>query len=284
MLEMYAEILRRAETVAKETQDFNSAVSVLRGLPIEDFGLFFISLPNLAYPHLSRVLPPMASPQVQTDWTGAHGHTLYAQTSAFLRLIVSNYARYRQRSLDDLTIMDFGVGYGRVLRLMYYFSNPDKLWGVDAWEKSLEHCKNVGMPGHFALSDAMPEKLPVGDVKFDLIYSLSVFTHLAPGSAAKCLSALRHHIAPDGCLMLTIRPIEFWPYYDASRGIKEAARLQKLHRSTGIAYLPHNGEEGATYGDTSFATTYFDNDEWKLIGIDRSVADPYQLLIILEPR
>ena len=284
MFEITADILAEAEAAARENQDFASILTILRRLPFEDFGLLFIGMPDPAYPRLSRILPPMASAEVQKNWTGAAGLDLYRQTSAFARIVQANYAHYRQRSLSGRTIMDFGCGYGRILRMLYYFSPPDLLWGLDAWQRSLNLCTEARLPGHFRLSEEVPTTLPVGEVKFDLIVSFSVFTHLAPAAAQACLSALRKHVADDGLLMLTIRPIEFWRYIDSVRQTRHADELERQHREKGVAYLPHMGAEGQTYGDISYTQGFFETEDWHCVGLDRSVSDPFQVTCILEPR
>tara|TARA_R110002020_G_scaffold40118_2_gene118692 strand:- start:34265 stop:35122 length:858 start_codon:yes stop_codon:yes gene_type:complete len=284
MIELYTDILSKAEKAAGEGNDLNSVLEILRELPLEDFGLFFVNLPDRNYPHLSKLLPPMAAVDTQKKWTGTSGLELYRQTALFLRIVESNVARHRQRGLQDSTILDFGVGYGRIFRMMYYFSNPEKLWGVDAWQRSLDFCKAANMAGNFALSDSVPESLPVGDVKFDLMVSFSVFTHLEPETAKTCLRALRKHIAPDGLLMATIRPIEFWRFYDGLKQTDNASRLEKAHRENGFAYLPHEGAQGATYGDTSFVPEYLiESSGWRCLAVDRSIADPYQVTCVLSP-
>lgn len=284
MLELERPILEEAEEAAARGRGFEDVVQILRKLPLEDFGLFLIGLPNRNYPNLSRVLPAMASADVQQKWTGSSGLELYRTTSAFARVIESNFARHAGRTLVGSTIMDFGCGYGRNMRMLYYYSDAANLWGVDAWKRSLDLCAQAEMPGNFVLSEAVPESLPVGDVKFDLIISFSVFTHLAPHVAQSCLSALRRHVAPDGLLMLTFRPVEFWKFIDGVRGTSLAGTLETAHRTEGWAYHAHKGTEGETYGDTSLAPAFFETVDWRLLGLDRSISDPYQVTAVLAPK
>jgi len=283
MLKIYEDIMERGEAAARTGATFIELLPILRELPLEDFGLLLLEMPNSAYPALSKAVPSMAPADVQKRWTGSSGTELYAQTAAFTRVLMSNYARYRNRGLEASRILDFGVGYGRIFRMMYYFSDPEALYGVDAWDRSLQLCRDTGLPGNFVLSDRVPTSFPIEDTKIDLIFSFSVFTHLAPDTARASLGALRKHIADDGLAMLTFRPVEFWRFIDQVRGTNDHARLEAEHQKKGIAYEPHSGKEGDTYGDTTFDKAFFETHEWKLLGIDRSIADPYQMLAILEP-
>ncbi|RVD67540.1 class I SAM-dependent methyltransferase, partial [Mesorhizobium sp. M4A.F.Ca.ET.029.04.2.1] len=209
--------LAEAEHIAAKTGSPEQALAALRKLSLDDFGLFVISLPNKEYPALSKILPRMASPEIQTTWTGASGVELLKQTLAFTRIVESCAVRHTQKPLHGSTILDFGCGYGRIMRMMYFFSDPDRLWGVDAWENSLMTCKEAGMLGHFVQSERVPERLPVGDTKFDLAFAFSVFTHLAPSAADACLLAMRGHLRDGALFILTIRPVEFWPFIDQVR-------------------------------------------------------------------
>jgi len=275
--------LEEAEKLAVAGAGIEPVLDKLRQLCLDDFGEFFISLPNPAYPALSRLLPPMASAEVQKNWTGASGGQLLMQTASFVRQLENNYTRYVGKPLAGARILDFGCGYGRIFRMLYYYAYPKDLWGIDAWQKSLDLCKQANLPGNFALSDAVPQTLPVGDRKFDLIFSLSVFTHLSPKATEACLSAIRHHIDDRGLLVATVRPIEFWSYIEQVRDQKIAQRMREMHIKEGFAYIPHNGAEGETYGDSSISFEYFSRPGWKMLGYDRSLIDPYQVSIILQP-
>ncbi|QND68816.1 class I SAM-dependent methyltransferase [Mesorhizobium loti] len=157
------------------------------------------------------------------------------------------------------------------------------MWGVDAWAKSLDLCREARLPGKFAQSERIPSAMPVGDQKFDLIFAFSIFTHLAPATARACLAALRNHIKPGGLFVATIRPVEFWPFIDGIRKTSIAAKMEADHRSNGFAYLPHGGAEGETYGDISCEIDFLGGDGWTIVGYDRSITDPFQVSVLMQP-
>ncbi len=275
--------LNAAERAAAGGCTVEEAFVFLRRMSLDDFGLFMISLPNKNYPALSRLLPAMASDEVQQTWTGASGLDLFRQTSAFARQLENNFTRHTRTPLAGSDILDFGCGYGRILRMMYYYSNPARIWGVDAWDASLNLCREARLPGRFAQSERIPTELPVGDQKFDLMFAFSIFTHLAPSTAKACLAALRNHIKPGGLFVATIRPIEFWPFIDGIRKTSIAAKMQSDHRLHGFAYLPHGGTEGETYGDISCEIDFLRGSGWTIVGHDRSILDPFQVSVLMQP-
>jgi hypothetical protein len=134
-----------------------AAFAGLRRLGIDDFGEFLLSMPNLTFPKLSRLLPAMASDEVQRNWTGNCGIDLLKQTTSFVRAVSYSFARLSGRSLDQASVLDFGCGYGRIARLFYYFTDEDRFCGVDPWDRSIELCRESGLVKNFHVSDVTPQ-------------------------------------------------------------------------------------------------------------------------------
>jgi len=230
------------------------ALRVLRWLSLDDFGALFISMPDNHFPNLSRVLPRMASEEVQAAWTAAKGFALLEQTIVFMRLISDRYEKITRKKIRNARILDFGCGYGRLMRLMAYYADPAQIYGCDPWQEVIDIAVNDRVFGHLALSARVPDQLPFPGT-FDLIYAYSVFTHLPERLAARCLQTLADALAPQGLLMITIRPIEYWavsPYKH-----QEQLRDEKMHehRTRSFAFVPHDWEPvdgDVPFGDASF--------------------------------
>lgn len=116
------------------------------------------------YPKLSRLMPAMASDEVQRNWTGDCGPALLRLSVGFTRSMAYNYARFTGRGLEGATILDFGCGYGRLLRRMYALTAARNVYGVDPWSKSIELCYEAGLTENLFVSDYLPESLPIGDI------------------------------------------------------------------------------------------------------------------------
>lgn len=287
MLEYVREIVQKIE-VDPKVQGRDDAFVRLRALGIDDFGELLWSMPNPDYPKLSALLPKMASDEVQWNWTGNAGSVLIRQTAAFIRSMSYNFNRLTGRQLDNATVLDFGCGYGRMARLMYRFTNSERFFAVDPWDKSIEICREAGLETNFFVSDYLPESLPVGQTKFDLIYAFSVFTHLSERAALTSLRTLRKYISDTGMLAITIRPIEYWPH-DQRDSEKVRQQLMRSHRDTGFAYRPHNRppvDGDITYGDTSMTLDWLLKKcpEWVIHETDRSLEDALQRYVFLSPK
>ena len=282
-------VSQRLAEIEQDTsiQDVTECLKALRTLSFDEFALVLLHMPSPAFPRVSKLLPHMASDEVQRNWTGSSGVELLRQSTTFVRNINYNFHHYMGRSLAGQRILDYGCGYGRLLRLMYYFSNPTDIIGCDPWDRSIELCKQARLPNRFDVTDYLPKSLPYEAGAFDMIYAFSVFTHTSQRATQAALSALRQTIKPDGLLVVTIRPREYWPYFAQNREV-DIAPLLKNHDDHGFAFLPHNRlpvDGDITYGDTSMTMNILTElcPQWTIAGYDRSISDTLQLLVFLRP-
>jgi SAM-dependent methyltransferase len=263
-----------------------AALRRLRELGLDDFAFILWFMPNPAFPKLSRLLPAMASAQTQRHWTGRSGIALLKPSVNFVRTVAYHYGRLSGAILNETsTILDYGCGYGRIARLMYYFADEAALMGVDPWDKSIAMCQQAGLGANFKQSDYLPRTLPVGETKFNLIYAYSVFTHLSEAASVAALSALRHCIKDGGVLALTLRPVEYW---QLARYIRPATATAKIaqHHARGFAFHPlQQNDEHALYGDTSIALSWLEQHcpDWAIRAVDRSLSDRLQTYVFLTP-
>lgn len=107
-------------------------------------------------------------------------------------------------SLHGGRVLDFGCGAGRVLRHMRELVGDDgELHGVDIDRPSIDWLqRHASPPLHAACCDELPA-LPYPDDHFDLVYVLSVFTHIAEHWAGWLLE-LRRVLKPGGVLLATV--------------------------------------------------------------------------------
>lgn len=289
MLEYIVARIRAIEVALPPDADRAEALQALRQLGLSDFGELMISMPDPRFPKLSALLPRMASADVQKSWTGNSGMTLLEQTVDFVRAAAYGYTDATGKPLRDATILDFGCGYGRMIRMMYHFADPAKVYGVDPWSRSIEICREDGLDRNMAVSEYLPDDLPVGDVRFDFMFAFSVFTHLSERATRKGLEAMRGHLAEDGVMLITIRPVEYWDVDPIARSQNASARYQEAHRKVGFAFQAHSREAvdgDVTYGDTSMTLAWLAEaaPDLRIIGTDRSLADPMQLYVFMRHR
>lgn len=257
----------------------------LRMLKAESVGRLLLDIPP-EYAAAAAALPKMAADEVQDNWTGTHGEALLVQSAAFIDAVVGAYKKHVFIPLAEASVLDYGCGWGRLIRLMYAHSRPEHIYGCDPWDKSIELCKEANLRANLAVSDYVPTSLPF-DASFHLIYAFSVFTHLSQKTCDAVMGTLRRTVNPDGLLAITIRPEHYWQHNPAVA--ERAQELQELHRSEGFAFVPHNRapiDGDITYGDTSMSLEYVEKrwPEWKIVHSEIHAFDPLQRVVYLQPR
>jgi len=99
-------------------------------------------------------------------------------------------------------VFDFGCGAGRVLRHFAPQAAEAEFWGSDIHEPSISWlAQNMGRTFRVILNDTHP-KLPFPSNHFDLIYCVSVFTHLERGWD-RWLEEIKRILAPQGQFLCT---------------------------------------------------------------------------------
>jgi SAM-dependent methyltransferase len=96
-------------------------------------------------------------------------------------------------------VLDFGCGAGRTLRHFLDEAEVAELWGADIDAASIEWLEGALCPPLHAIRCGPEPPLPV-EGRFDLIWAISVFTHLTDTSLGWLLE-LHRRLAPGGLLM-----------------------------------------------------------------------------------
>lgn len=278
-MEMIQPILARAEAAA--AHGLVAALRELRFLGFEDFGELMWSMPRAELPNLSAVLPRMAPEAIQKEFTGAHGLTLLQQTLSFAWMVRARYAEITGKRIDEGTrVMDFGCGYGRIIRLMYYLTNPENITAVDAWDGPIKICRECGVQANFVRTSEISGGIDIAPASVDIAYSFSVFTHLRKDAIDAAFAAMRVAMKPGGVLIATFRPIECWAFMDNRRGTSLAQEKERLHRIEGFAYHPIT----EVYGDCSIRLDLLTQiPGWRMQSWDRSLLDPHQVAVAFRP-
>lgn len=267
--------------------DLDGMYAAIRNLSIDEVGRLLLDVPA-EYPALQRALPRMASARIQRDWTGSEGDALLQQSVAFTRALLAGFRRHSAIDVSAARILDFGCGWGRLLRLLLAEASPGQLFAADPWQVSLDICRQDGVPGRFALSDYLPTSLPFGDTRFDLVYAFSVFTHTSERATRLALEAIRRRISGDGVLVITVRPREYWEHHAFDQASPGKAELLAAHDARGFAFKPHQIaaiDGDVTYGDTSITPEYLAGhiEGWRIVGTDWNAVDPWQYIVFLKP-
>jgi SAM-dependent methyltransferase len=99
-------------------------------------------------------------------------------------------------------VLDFGCGAGRTLRHFADQAGEAELWGCDIDEPSITWMREHVSPPFHVFTNGSEPPLDRPDESFDLIWAISVFTHLAE-NWSRWLAELNRVLKPDGLLFAT---------------------------------------------------------------------------------
>ncbi len=114
------------------------------------------------------------------------------------------------RSLGSFqSILDFGCGCGRTLVPLMNDYPTVAAFGTDVDRAAIEWCRVHLVTGSFSVNSELPP-CPYPDGSFDLIYCISVFTHLSAERQLRWLSELHRVIRPNGIVIVSIHGEKTW--------------------------------------------------------------------------
>ena len=147
-------------------------------------------------------------------------------------------------SLSNADILDWGCGPGRLIRhLPDLLKEARSFTGTDYNPETIHWCQNNLNGIRFTKNELMPP-LPFEDESYDLVYGISIFTHLSKTAHDAWLVELHRVLRRGGVLFLTLHGDVFLdklerPEQDAFRQNQLVVRGQvKEGHRTFIAFHP----------------------------------------------
>ena len=181
---------------------------------------------NLAYENEAHAtaVPPMLRYRVH----GALDAHSYVEVGRSIALSLVKYAKAQAIELSDATILDFACGPGRIAVELKKLVPSCRLYGSDIDGEAIAWAQGhlVGL-GVFTTNEATPPTNYASNT-FDVIYSISFFTHLDETSQNLWLAELARILKPGGTLLTTI-------HGDFARASCTPDELKELDRH-GIAF------------------------------------------------
>ena len=156
-----------------------------------------------------------------------------------ISLIEETLAAAGKRIEDVERWLDFGCGYGRVLRFLLERVPPERVSASDVIAEGVEFCRSEF--GVTALR-SRPELASVRLGTFDFVYAVSVITHLDERNSVDFLRLLGDSLTEGGIALFTTHgawslahPGHYGSEYEA-----KAAEIETAVREHGIAYLRYD--------------------------------------------
>lgn len=153
-------------------------------------------------PKISTIsLPALPDPETQILFTGRAGRPNLQQAFDFYKFVSSHLppdsgAQYR--------IVDFGGGWGRILRFFLRDVASDRLVLTDCLNDAIECAKSLS-PTYKIIKNEVNPPLPIGRSSVDAFYAFSVFSHLNERATRNWLAHFSELLTNGGKVFITTR-------------------------------------------------------------------------------
>ena len=121
--------------------------------------------------------------------------------SLILRHALQEY--FERDYVDCQAILDWGCGCARVARFVTGFA-PGKVTGIDIDPDNIQWCQENIPQAEFVPIDLHPPT-PFASESFDLVYGISVFTHLSETDQDRWLTELQRITKPGAAVLMSIQ-------------------------------------------------------------------------------
>ena len=117
-------------------------------------------------------------------------------------LRIKGIAKRHHKGVEKAAILDWGCGHGRVLRFLPQVGCRGRLHGIDIDPHNIAWAQKHLDMAEFKVGPLFPP-LPYADKSFDMLYGISVMTHLTSEVQETWLAELRRVLKPGGLALLT---------------------------------------------------------------------------------
>jgi 2-polyprenyl-3-methyl-5-hydroxy-6-metoxy-1,4-benzoquinol methylase len=162
-------------------------------------------------------MPRFPTKQIQNQFVGSNSKHALFEAANFYKL-AKNYALTNGQKIEPgIKAMDFGCGWGRLLRFLWKDVLETDLYGVDVDPFIINICKETQVPGKLYTIKSRGS-LDNSASSINLILAYSVFTHLPEDIFIHWMSELSR-VASSGCIFVfTVEPRKFLEFIKSLKG------------------------------------------------------------------
>lgn len=130
-------------------------------------------------------------------------YSFYHKSVETAKWVVSFFKKYK--TLENLKVLDWGCGPGRVIRHLPSFMDKScQFYGTDYNKSYIKWCKK-NIAGVTFSSNQLTPPLQYEANTFDIIYGISIFTHLSEEMHFAWFDELIRVLKPGGILFITLQ-------------------------------------------------------------------------------
>jgi SAM-dependent methyltransferase len=226
---------------------------IFAGVP-DDFWLWANSTGRDEEASLRALLPGMPDEQVQRRWTGKTGYATQEEGFRIYRTLRDACEGAAGPGASMGPVLEFGCGWGRVVRYFLRDVAPGELHGSDLNDSLIDFCESSNPWMAFNRNGVEPP-LPYADGTFGFVYAYSVFSHFPEWLHERWLDELHRVVRPGGVVALTVRPRGFIKHCERAR-----AGLEKDTAPITVQMFPDSEGALAAYDAGEFCFSSYDPD------------------------
>ncbi|MCQ3928909.1 MAG: hypothetical protein DPW16_00495 [Chloroflexi bacterium] len=181
--------------------------------------------------------PPMPPPHLRYRVAGDYDVKRFNRTGKESRRDFEAALQSIGKAYTDFhSILDFGVGCGRIMRWMKDRSRTAKLYGTDIDELAINWSKKHIRYAQYEVNQGLPP-LNYADEQFDLVYAHSVFSHLDEKYQDAWLGELKRVTKPGAVLLLTIHGDFAWQsFYNSAPDLPAMIHHVMAYEENGFCF------------------------------------------------
>ena len=236
-----------------------SSLSTLRSFD-DDFWFWLNTIGYRTQPAVREILSPLPADEIQIRLTGVSGDISLQHAFNQYRIIKSLLDKHNVRFDKFGKILDFGCGYGRLLRFFVKDIDRGKLYGTDIDNTLVTWCKENNRFGHYCINGQYPPT-EFTDKSFSFIFSFSVFTHLSENSHLVWMEEMNRLLDDHGIIIFTIwnHPQKTVEYH--APHFEDYNQLIRNYDSGKFCYSNVRYNGSTTYGEAHVPLSYI-KEKW----------------------
>ncbi|MFZ0520497.1 MAG: class I SAM-dependent methyltransferase [Candidatus Acidiferrales bacterium] len=199
---------------------------------------------------VARIVPRLPQASVQENYTGSSGDWTLREGFNAYRVFKNCYEKHVGPIGSCRAVLDFGCGWGRIIRFFLKDVEAERLSGVDHSADAVRFCRETNQWCKVTLIEPNPPT-PLAAGSFGLIYLFSVFSHLPEEMHLALLREFHRLLEPGGMLIATTRARDFIQF---CKNLRDDPRLEEKPN-----WLKQSAK---TFVDVDAATSAYDNGQF----------------------
>lgn len=248
-------------------------------------------------------LPGFPPATVQRNFVGSADDAALREAARFYAIVKKYCGELDVPLRGTSRVLDFGVGWGRILRFFLKDVAVSGLYGADVDADVLDTCRAIGVRGTLFQTQATG-RLEYPDGYFDVVYAYSVFSHLSEAAHLFWIEELARVLRPGGILIVTTEARHFFEFCASLQGkppesgwhrslaaaFPDPAAAMRQYDAGHFVYAPTGGgdfRDASFYGEAAIPRAYVERVWTKFLDLRCFIDDRklfWQALIVMQAR